>query len=167
MLERRNVYALTRGLFRYLLSELGSNEDNKHQNNPRVSALTVRRDRTHIIPFLTRHDEHKDDQADDFYTLTSCLTWSVYVRVMTSQWTLQRWWWLHNRDACTWKVIFNSLDIGDICGRPSKKPKLRLFVLCKICPYRTMEVDFKCHPTYTSCIWYCNVKNQPYIMNMK
>ena len=48
---------LARGLFRCLLTELWSNEANKHQNNPLVSAQTVRHDSTYIILFLTRHNE--------------------------------------------------------------------------------------------------------------
>ena len=53
----RTVYALTRGLFWCLYPELRSSEGNKHQNNTRVSAKTVRHKSTYIILFLTRHNE--------------------------------------------------------------------------------------------------------------
>ena len=52
VLELRTVSALTRGLFWCL---------NKHQNNTRVSAETVRHESTYIISFLTRHNESIND----------------------------------------------------------------------------------------------------------
>ena len=77
---------LTRGLFWCLFPELRSNEGNKHQNNTRVSAETVRHESTYIILFPTRHNESINyDKKDDLYTTTPCLTRSVVVLLMTSQ----------------------------------------------------------------------------------
>ena len=42
---------------------------NKHRNNTRMSAETVRFESIHIMLFLTRHDESKnDDKNDELYT---------------------------------------------------------------------------------------------------
>ena len=74
------------GYFWCLFLELRSNEGNKHQNNTRVSAETVRHESTYIILFLTRHNESiNDDRNDDVYTSSPCLTHSVFVLLMTSQ----------------------------------------------------------------------------------
>ena len=109
-----------------LFPELRSNEGNKHHNNTRVSAETVRHESTYIILFLTRHNESiNDDKNDDPYTLSKCFTHSVSFccwrhnrLLMTSQWP-------DNYDAITWIVISNSLDIdfihGDIHDRSCKK----------------------------------------------
>ena len=86
ILELRTVSALMRGLFLCLFPELPSNEENKHKNNTRVSAETVRYLSTYIILFLTRHNESIiDDKYDDLYASSPCLTRSVYVSLMTSQ----------------------------------------------------------------------------------
>ena len=78
--------ALTRGLFWCLFPELRSNEGNKHQNNTRVSAETVRHESTYIILFLTRHNKSiNDDKNDDLYTSSSGPTRSVFDLIMTSQ----------------------------------------------------------------------------------
>ena len=74
------------GYFWCLFPELRSNEGNKHQNNTRVSAETVRQESTYIILFLTRPNESINyDKNDDLYTSSSCLTRSVFVLLMTSQ----------------------------------------------------------------------------------
>ena len=126
VLEWRIVSALTRGLFWCLFPELRSNEGNKYQNNPRVSAETVRHESTYIILFLTRHNESINDyKNDEFYTSSrvalarfSFCWWRHNRLLMTSQWP-------GNCDAITWIVISNSLDIdfihGDIHGRSCKK----------------------------------------------
>ena len=116
-------------LFWCLFPELHSNEGNKHQNNTRVSALTVRHKSTHIILFLTRHNESINDaKKEDLHTSSPCLTRSLYVLLMTSQMTHNRLamtsQWPDNYDANTWQVISNSLDIDfihyDIHGRSCK-----------------------------------------------
>ena len=85
VLEWQTVYALTRGLFWCLFPELRSNEGNKHQNNTRVSALTVCHESTYIL-FLTRHNEPiNDDKNEDLHTPSPWLTCSVHVLLMTSQ----------------------------------------------------------------------------------
>ena len=126
VLEWRIVSALTRGLFWCLFPELRSNEGNKYQNNPLVSAETVRHESTYIILFLTRHNESTNDyKNDEFYTSSrvalarfSFCWWRHNRLLMTSQWP-------GNCDAITWIVISNSLDIdfihGDIHGRSCKK----------------------------------------------
>ena len=66
VLERRNVYVLTTGLFWCLFPELHSNEGYKHQNNTRVCAYTFRHESTYIILFLTwRNESINDDKSDD------------------------------------------------------------------------------------------------------
>ena len=126
VLEWRIVSALTRGLFWCLFPELRSNEGNKYQNNPRVSAETVRHESTYIILFLTRHNESINDyKNDEFYTSSrvalarfSFCWWRHNRLLMTSQWP-------GNCDAITWIVISNSIDIdfihGDIHDRSCKK----------------------------------------------
>ena len=123
----RTVNALTRGLFWCLFPELCSNEGQKHQNNTRVSAWTVRHKSTYIILFFTRHNESKND--------TKATIFIHHPRVSLARFTLC--WWRHNRsamtsqwpdhcDANTWQVISNSLVIdfihGDIHDRSCKKP---------------------------------------------
>ena len=49
VLSWRTVSALTRVLFWYLFPLLLRNSGNKHQNNPLVSAETVRHSSTYII----------------------------------------------------------------------------------------------------------------------
>ena len=70
-----------------LFPEMRSNEGNKHQNNTRVSAETVRHESTNIILFLARHNKSiNDDKNDDLYASSvPCLIRSVFVLVMTSQ----------------------------------------------------------------------------------
>ena len=68
-----------------LFPELRNNEVNKHNNNTRVSAETVRHDSTCIIIFLTRHNESINDNKYDFYTSFPCLNRSVFILLMTSQ----------------------------------------------------------------------------------
>ena len=120
------LYVLTRELFWCLFPELCSNKGNKHQNNTRVSALTVPRESTYIILFLTRHKESiNDDKNDDLHASTRVTLprftfcwWRHNRLLMTAQWT-------DNCDAITWIMISNSLDIdfihGDIQGRSCKK----------------------------------------------
>ena len=127
VLEWRTVSALTRGLFWCLLPKLRCIAGNKHQNNTRVSAETVRHSSTYIILFLTWHNEPiNDDKNDDLYTSSPYLTrrslfcWWRHTRLpMTSQWPDNRGKWKK------WKVILNSLDIdfiqGDSHGRSCKK----------------------------------------------
>ena len=47
-----NLSALTRVLFWYLFPELQSNSEIKHQNNPLVSAETIRHSSTYIILYV-------------------------------------------------------------------------------------------------------------------
>ena len=83
-LEWRTVSTLTRGLFWCLFPELQSNSGNKHQNNTRVRAETVRHESTYIL-FLTRHSKSvNDDKNDDLYTSSPSLTHSVVILLMTS-----------------------------------------------------------------------------------
>ena len=110
VLKCRTVSALTRALY---------------ENNPRVSAETVRHECTYIISFLTRHKESIND--DKITILTHCsrvslgrfsFCWWRHNRLlMTSQWP-------DNCDAITWIVIFNSIVIdfihGDIHDRSCK-----------------------------------------------
>ena len=49
----RTVSALTRVLFWYLLPSLLRNSGNKHQNNPLVSAATIRHTSTYIILYVS------------------------------------------------------------------------------------------------------------------
>ena len=73
-------------LFWCLFPSLLCNEGNKHQNNTRVSAETVRHESTYIILYLTRHNESiNDSKNDDVYTSSPCFTHSVFVLLMTSQ----------------------------------------------------------------------------------
>ena len=124
VLEWRTVSVLARGLFWCLFPGLRSNEGNKHQNNTRVSAETVRHDSTFINLFLTRHNESiNDDKNGDLDSSSPCLTrsvsscwWRHNRLLMASQWT-------DNCDAITWLVISNSLDIDYTHGRSCKKGK--------------------------------------------
>ena len=50
----RTVYALTRVLFWCLLPSLLRNSGNKHQNNPLMSAQTVRHASTYIILYYNK-----------------------------------------------------------------------------------------------------------------
>ena len=52
VLSWRTVSALTRELFWYLFPSLLRNSGNKHQNNPLVSAETVRHSSTYIILYV-------------------------------------------------------------------------------------------------------------------
>ena len=89
---RVTVSALTRELFWCIFPELRSNEGNKHQNNARVSAETIRHQSTYIILFLTWYTVSvNDDKNDDLYTSSSCLIRSVFVLLMTSQFYRQLW----------------------------------------------------------------------------
>ena len=110
----------------YFILVLQSNKGNKHQNNTRVSAETVRHKSTYIILFLIWHNEPiNDDKSEDLYTSSPCLTrrflfcwWRHNRFLMTSQWP-------NNCDAIMWIAISNSLDIdfinGDIHDRTGKK----------------------------------------------
>ena len=55
------LFQRSRELFRGLLTELRSNEVNKHQDNTQVSAETVRHESIYIILFLTRHNNNKNE----------------------------------------------------------------------------------------------------------
>ena len=124
LLEWRTDSALTRMLFWCLFPSLRSNEGNKHQHNARASTETIRHESTHIILFLTRHNESViDDTNDDLYISFSSLTCSVFILLMTSQ-------SIADGVTMTWQLwrdhmISNSLDIdfihGDIHGRSYKK----------------------------------------------
>ena len=111
VLEWRTAYALARGLFWCLFPELRSSEGNKHQNNTRVSASTIRHESTYIVLFLARHDESiNDNKNDGLYTsspgparFTVCW-WRHNRLLMTSQWP-EHW------DASTLGLISNSSDI--------------------------------------------------------
>ena len=86
VLEWRTVSALQRGLFLCLFPNLRSNEGHNHKNNTRMGAETVLDESTYIILFLTRHNGSiDDDQNDDLYISSPCLTRSVFVLLMTSQ----------------------------------------------------------------------------------
>ena len=114
------------GYFGVYFPELRSNEENKQQNNTRVSAETVHHSSTYIILFLTRQNESTNDDKTTIFTHRSrvSLTWFSF------------WWWCHNWllmtsqwpdncDAIAWIAICNTLDIdfihGDIHGRSCKK----------------------------------------------
>ena len=86
VLAWRTVYALTRGLFWCLFSELRSNEGNIPQNNTRVSAYTVRHKSKYIILFLTRDNESINDaKKTGSSRIIPCLARSLYVPLMTTQ----------------------------------------------------------------------------------
>ena len=86
VLEWRTVPVLTRGLLWCLFLELRSNGGNKHQDNTRVGAETVRHESAYIILFLTRHNESiNDNKNDDLFTSSPCLARLVSVLLMTSQ----------------------------------------------------------------------------------
>ena len=70
-----------------LFPDLRSNEGNKHQNKTRVSAYTVRHKSTHIILFLTRHNESINDAK------TRMFTHNPHVSVARITFC----WWRHNR----------------------------------------------------------------------
>ena len=58
----------------------------KYQNNTQVNAEMVGHESTYIILFLTRHNESINDyENEELYTLSPCLTRSVFVLLMTSQ----------------------------------------------------------------------------------
>ena len=77
---------LTRVLYWYLLSELRSNEGNRHKHSSRVSVETVLHEGTYIILFLTRYNESmNDEENDDLCAPSSSFTRSVFVLLMTSQ----------------------------------------------------------------------------------
>ena len=86
VLSWRTVSALTRELFWCLFPELQSNAGNKHQINARVSAETVRHERTYIILFVTRHNKSINvDKNEDLYASSMCHIYIVFIMVMTSQ----------------------------------------------------------------------------------
>ena len=68
VLKWRTVSELTSGLFLSLLPELRSNDGNKHKNNTRVSAETIRHESTDIILFLTRHNKSTNDDKTTIFT---------------------------------------------------------------------------------------------------
>ena len=121
-----NCFYAHERLFWCSFPELRSNEGNKYQNNTRVGSETVRHESTYIILFLTRHNEHiNDDKNNYLYTSSPCLTHSGFVCWWRHDWLLMTSQWPNNCDAITWIMISNSLDIdfihGDIHGRPCKK----------------------------------------------
>ena len=70
-----NCFSAQERVILVFMSELRSNEGNKHQNNTWVSAETVHHESTYIISFLTRHNDNKnDDKNDDLHTSTPRLT---------------------------------------------------------------------------------------------
>ena len=116
----------TDGIVLVLFPELRSKEGNRHQNNTRASAETIRHESTYIILLHTQHNVSiNDDNSDDLCTSSPCLThsnsfcWWRHNRLpMTSQWP-------DNCGAITWIMISNSLDIDfiydDIHDRSCKK----------------------------------------------
>ena len=101
---------------------------NKHQNNTRVSAETVRQESTYIISFLTRHNQSINyDRNGDHHTSSPCLTRSFFVLLMTSQSIADDVTMTKNCDAITWIMISNSLDIDFVHGRSCKKMKSQLW----------------------------------------
>ena len=81
-----NCFSAHESVIWCLFPELRSKWGNKHQNNTRVSAKTVRHETTYIIIFLIRHNESiNDDKNDDLYASSMCHTCSVFVLLMTSQ----------------------------------------------------------------------------------
>ena len=129
------------GYFWCLFPELRSNEGNKYQNNPRVSAETVRHESTYIILFLTRHNESINDYNNDEFYTSSRVALARFLFCLGATLSPRFCWWRHNRllmtsqwpgncDAITWIVISNSLDIdfihGDIHGRSCKKRCIRI-----------------------------------------
>ena len=74
----RTVYALTRLLFWCLFPSLLRNSGNKHQNNPLVSAETVRHASTYIILYVTWWTSHVTYQI---YQLKQELWCSFYIDV--------------------------------------------------------------------------------------
>ena len=110
-----------------VFSKLRSIKGNKHQNNTRVSAETVRHESTYIILFLTRHNKSiNDDKNDNLYTSSPCLTRSVFVLLMTSQSIADNVTMTRQYDVIMWVVISNSLYMdfihSDIHGLSYKKP---------------------------------------------
>ena len=62
------------------------NEGNKHQNNSRASAQTVRHKSTYVVLFLTwKKESINDAKNEDLHVSSPCLTRSLYVLLMTSQ----------------------------------------------------------------------------------
>ena len=65
-------------IYRVMYGMEWSNEGYKHQNDPRLSAWTVRHKSIKIILFLIRHEKPiNDSQKDDFHIPMTCLSWSV------------------------------------------------------------------------------------------
>ena len=58
LLSWRTVSVLTRMLFLYLFPSLLHNSGNKHNNNPLVSAETVRHSSTYIILYISASYQH-------------------------------------------------------------------------------------------------------------
>ena len=74
-----------RVLFWCLFPELRSNDGNKQEHNTQVGTETVRHESTYIILFLTGYEESiNDDENDDLYISSPCITCSVFVLLMTS-----------------------------------------------------------------------------------
>ena len=116
LFEWWTVSVLTRELFLYLFPELRSNQGNKHKNNTRVSAETVRHESSYIILFLTQHNESIND---DLHTSFPCFTLTLFLLLMTSQSIADV------LTIITWIMISNSLDIhfiqGNVHSRLCKK----------------------------------------------
>ena len=117
-----------------LFPELCSSEGNKHQNNTRVVAQTVRHESTYIIAFLIWHNESINDDETTIFTRRP--------RISVTRFTF--FWWRHNRslmmsqcsnncDANMWKAISHPLNInstqGDIQGRSSKNIEIVVIIL--------------------------------------
>ena len=79
VLSWRTVSALTRVLFRFLFPSLLRNSGNKHQNNPLVSAETVRHESTYIILYLPDGRQKS--------TLEAMSRWNVFMAVVTKTMT--------------------------------------------------------------------------------
>ena len=70
----QTVSELTRVLIWYLFPELRSNEGNKHQNNPLVSAETVRHSTTYIILYVLAYFiKWRYTQKKDFWVTSEAI----------------------------------------------------------------------------------------------
>ena len=150
---QRGTSKLTRGSFWYLSPELRCNEENKHQNNTRVSTKTVRHESTYIILFFSRHKESINYDKTTVFTYRPCISlarfsfyrWRHNPLLMTPQWPI-------NCDAITWIVISNSLDIdfihGDIHGRSCKNIGYPMFgESCRSAAPNCKKWNFICSST--------------------
>ena len=67
-LEWETVLCAHKRVILCLFAELQTNEGNKHQNNPKRSALTVCHDSTYIILFLGWHYEPVNDLSKRWFS---------------------------------------------------------------------------------------------------